>query len=349
MPLKLIPPRKSPNWSIRGTYLGIAVDKSCRTHKRSIAATILKELERAIERREYPPREAPTRDQQPTFLSAAVGYMEAGRSRRHLARLIKYFAETPLLEIDQAAIDQAAITLCPDTTAGTRNASVYTPVSAVLHHAKVEIKIRRPKGAKGRVVTDWITETDARAIIAAADTVARDFGLFLRFLLFTGLRLNEALKLRWEDMQLEEAAAWIRRSKGGVASPVRLRPELVTGLAVHRPQDAVGRVFRFHAGGNLKHMLTRAKLAALGLPCPTRRPTGWKAPPNRLAWVNFHSFRHTFATWMRRAGADVEGLVATGNWRDRRSAARYAHAVAREEWERVDQLPSVEKTGTGGR
>ena len=44
---------------------------------------------------------------------------------------------------------------------------------------------------------------------------------------------------------------------------------------------------------------------------------------------------------MRRAGADVQGLVATGNWRDPRSAARYAHAVAREEWERVESLPSV--------
>jgi hypothetical protein len=34
-------------------------------------------------------------------------------------------------------------------------------------------------------------------------------------------------------------------------------------------------------------------------------------------------------------------LIATGNWSDQRSAARYAHAVAREEWQRVDRLPSV--------
>jgi integrase len=67
-------------------------------------------------------------------------------------------------------------------------------------------------------------------------------------------------------------------------------------------------------------------------------------PPNRLAWVNFHTFRHTFATWMRRAGMDVQGLGATGNWRDARSAARYAHVVPREEWKRVDDLPSVEET-----
>jgi len=47
---------------------------------------------------------------------------------------------------------------------------------------------------------------------------------------------------------------------------------------------------------------------------------------------------------MRQAGTDVKGLVATGNWRDERTASRYAHAVARDEWERVNELPSLGKT-----
>jgi hypothetical protein len=40
-------------------------------------------------------------------------------------------------------------------------------------------------------------------------------------------------------------------------------------------------------------------------------------PPYRLSWVTFHTFCHTWATWMRRfGGADLQGLVATGRWRD---------------------------------
>ncbi|MGB6997305.1 MAG: hypothetical protein WBD96_07080, partial [Pseudolabrys sp.] len=101
-------------------------------------------------------------------------------------------------------------------------------------------------------------------------------------------------------------------------------------------------VFKFRQGGHLKYLLVRAKLAALGLSCPVRRPTGWKQPTNRLHWANFHTFRHTYATWMRKfGGLDEIGLVATGNWRDPRSARRYAHAVPREEWNKVDSLPSV--------
>lgn len=347
MPLKLQEPRagKTKNFSIRGTYLGISVDKSAGTPKRSVAAAELRRLEGAIERREYAPQKAASDREQLTFVAAAVKYMDAGRRRKYVARLIRHFGETSIADIDQAAIDEAAVTICPRTTNGTRNACVYTPISAILHHAGIKTPIRRPLGGKGRVVTDWLGETDARAIIHAADTIATDFGLFLRYLLYTGLRLNEALKLRWDDVDLEDGQAWARRLKGGVAGPVRFRQDLCDGLRAHRPAEAHGRVFRFHAGGHFKHMLTRAKLAALGIECPVRRPTGWRQPPNRFAWVNFHTFRHTWATWMRRAGTDVQGLVATGNWRDKRSAERYAHAVMRDEWQRVDDLPNVENPG----
>lgn len=343
MSLKIVEGRnsKTKNLYIRGTYLNVAVDQSCRTDRRSVAKSILKRIEGEIERGEYQQTKAPDRPA-PTFLSAALGYLETGHRRRYVAKLIKHFGETPLSDIGQTAIDDAAVALHPNAGPGTRNASVYTPVSAILHHAGVDIKLKRPKGGKGRVVTDWLTQEDAFAIIRAADNIGTEFSMLLRVLLYTGIRLGEALALRWEDVNLDEGVAWVRREKDGIASDVRLRPDVVTALRALRPTEAHGRVFRFHQGGHLKHLLTRAKLAALGLPCPVRRPTGWRPADNRFAWVNFHSFRHTWATWMRRyGGLDTKGLVATKNWRDERSAARYAHAVAREEWERVDRLPAL--------
>ena len=39
-------------------------------------------------------------------------------------------------------------------------------------------------------------------------------------------------------------------------------------------------------------------------------------------------------------GADVQGLAGTKNWKDTRSVARYSHVVPRDEWDRVDSLPS---------
>jgi integrase len=343
MPLKLVPPRKgkSPNYSIRGAYLGVSVDKSSGTHRRSVALSKLGDLERQIERGEYPAPE--TRDDR-TFVVAAARYLETPRSKRQrklVAKLVKYFGETQVDDIDQQAIEDAGIALHPGRTVATRNSSVYTPTISILHGVGIERKFKRPKGAKGRVVTDHLTPADAAAVIAGAASFDKELALLLTFLLYTGVRLSEALGLTWDRLNIDDRMAWVPTSKNGDPRMLRLRDDLAAALQEHRG-DGAGRVFRFRQGGHLKHRLMRAKLKALGLPCPTRRPKGWRAPLHRLAFVNFHTFRHTWATWMRQyGGADLQGLVATGNWRDARSAARYAHVVPREEWRRVDVLPGV--------
>ena len=63
----------------------------------------------------------------------------------------------PLTEITQVALDRAAIALMPNVTPATRNRKVYTPISAVLHHAGIKVEFARPKGAKGRARTDFLT------------------------------------------------------------------------------------------------------------------------------------------------------------------------------------------------
>ncbi|WP_420133982.1 tyrosine-type recombinase/integrase [Rhodopseudomonas sp.] len=344
MPLKLVPPRKgkSPNYTIRGTYLGVSVDRSARTAKKAVAEQQRKQLEGQIERGEYPPR-APAPDAI-TFIAAAVAYMRAGGERETMAKLISYFRETPIENIGQGEIDAAALDLYPDATPATRNRKVYTPVSAVLHHAGRDIQIRRPKGAKGKIVTDFLSVEDAFAIIAAADREDPAFGMLLRFLLYTGCRISEAMALRWEQVAFDLGVAYIATSKNDDPRTVLLQAELRREMRAFAGDRASGPVFPFHRGGGLKDRLTRAKLSVCGITSKKRHGGETKAdrriPPHRLSWVGFHTFCHTWATWMRRyAGIDLQGLVATGRWRDPRSAARYAHVAAREEWTRVERLP----------
>jgi integrase len=345
MPLTLRPPRpgKTPNYEIRGTYLGVSVERSSGTHKRQVAQQILRDIEACIEQHgQYPAPEQKPRAGEPTFLSAAVAYMRDGGERCYMAPLLEHFKEIPLKEIDQEAIDTAAATLLPLGAPDYRNRRIYTPVSAVLHHALGDKcpPLRRPKGAKGRARTDFMWPDDAFAIIDEADKIDPEFGLYLRLLLYTGIRKSEGLAVLSADVKPEERAAWLRTSKNEDPRMLKLRQDIVGPLQAHLERSFGEKLFRFVDGGHFKHLLLRAKLAACGLPCPVRRPTGWKPPQYRLAFVGFHTFRHTWATWMRRySGADVQGLVATGNWRDPRSAARYSHVVSRDEWDRVDNLP----------
>jgi integrase len=171
-------------------------------------------------------------------------------------------------------------------------------------------------------------------------------GRLLTFLLYTGCRIGEALALKWENISSREHwEVYIETSKNGDARTVRLTPDAIASLG---PVKAAGRVFRFHQGGHRNFLFLNAKVTACGLP-PVKRPKrGEKQikPPYRLSWVTFHTFCHTWATWMRSfGGADLQGLVATGRWRDPRSAARYAHVVSHEEWDRAASLPS---RGNGG-
>jgi len=115
-----------------------------------------------------------------------------------------------------------------------RNRAVYTPVGAVLHHAGIEISVRRPKGYKGNPRTLFLLPPDAFAIISAAASIDPEMGRLLTFLLYTGCRIGEALALKWERVSLDDRLAYIETSKNDDPRTVKLRPEICHLLEPHR-------------------------------------------------------------------------------------------------------------------
>lgn len=348
MPLKLVPPRNdarqsSPNWRIRGTYLGTEVNQTAGTPSKKVAQQELDRLEREIQSGRF--GKAGSVD----FLTAAISYLEAGGDGTFMNRLQDYFGETALDAIDQAAIDKAATTLYPDASHATRNRQVYTPVSAIMKHAGFEKKLRRPKGARGTSRLAWLKPDEAGALIAAARAraarleaeaetkprqfkgaaranarAARRFTALCVFLLYTGSRLSEALRVRPQHLELQRSFAYVGKTKNGQPRPVHLPPQVVAELA--NLEFGRTRVFGVNAKcGRLYEWLDEVATAA-----------GVTIPPR----VAFHIFRHTYGAWMRRyGGLDTSGLVATGAWRSRQAAAVYEHVEASEEAQKADMLP----------
>lgn len=323
MPLKLVPPRagKSPNWTIRGTYLGTSVDRTTGTADRAKARQALAALKDELERGAFVPRGALT------FAQAALSYIRAGGDDRFMTPLNDYFEDTAVASLDQAQIDEAAHELYPDASAATRNRQVYTPISAVLKHANVDFKLKRPKGADGQVRVDWLWPDQAAKLFEAAKEIDEEFRIFLVLLTYCGPRLSEALSIRISDLNLSESFCFIGRTKNGDPRPVHLPPVVVAALANHpRGLDRPGKaLFRFRKNGALYLMMDAARSRA-------RLPVH----------ATFHTLRHTWATWMRRyAGLDTKGLVATGAWADEKSASRYEHVVIAEEARKADLLPAA--------
>jgi integrase len=275
--------------------------------------------------------------------------MRNGGERRYVGALIKHFGQKPLREMDQKAIDEAALAILPHGAPDYRNRAVYAPTITILRGAlggKCP-SFRRPKGSKSRERKDFMWPEDAFAVIAEAAKIDREFELYLLVLLYDGVRKSEGLRLLTADTRPDDLAIWLRTSKNGDPRMLRLRQDLAERLRKHMEENpGRERLFRFTKDcSHFKHMLVRSTMAVCGLECPRRRNKGWKKPKFRLSFVTFHTFRHTWATWMRMyGGADTKGLVATGNWRDERSASRYSHVVPRAEWDRVDNLPSVGTT-----
>jgi hypothetical protein len=177
MPLKLCPPDpKHPTWRVRGKYLGVEVDRSTGARQKSVAQKLLKKWEEEIERGSYAPAEvavpAPL-----TFSAAALSYMQAGGDAQFLEPLIQHFADKPLAQITQADVDAAATLLCPELTDASKNRKVYTPVSAIMHHAGFETLLlegdkrkamKRPKDSRGSSRLCWLRPPEAARLIAAA-------------------------------------------------------------------------------------------------------------------------------------------------------------------------------------
>ena len=338
MPLKLIPPskaRRTPYFTVRGTFLGVYVDRSTKTGERRQANKIIREWEEQIKRGEY--RTGPQIvEKQPeaemTFAGAAIAYMNAGSERRFLTKAIEQLGREPLSALDQAKIDAGAVTAFPKGTAAYRNRNFYTPVSAVLKHVGIEKKLKRPKGWRGKRHTTWLEPEQAFALFKAADRLDPEFGLFLRYLCYTGMRLGEALAVRLRHLNIERQAIYLPETKNDEARSVFVPKALVVALANHprgldRPTDQ--KLFRFGINGRTRDLLKRAKKSA-GIVLPHRQG-------------GFHMLSHTWGTWMRRYGKlDTYDLVDTGRWKDPASARRYAHTEPGETARLADLLP-VEK------
>jgi integrase len=332
MPLKLIPPRpgKTPFWGIRGTHLRCYVNRSSGSREKAFAEKLRRKLERDIE------SGALTGKKAVGFAAAATAYMRAGGDGKYLAPLIRHFQHTPLADIDQIMIDNAAADIYPAATAATRNRQVYTPISAVLKRNGLESKIKRPKGWRGNKLTHWLTPEhafkvfDATARINAPEDTRTRFRVYLRMLCYTGMRMSEPLRLNKSDVDLKAKTASLATSKNGRPRLIHLPPVVVRELQ-QLPGGLAGngRLFPFHAGGRLRDLL-KMTLAAAGIVLPRR--------------VAFHVFCHTWATWMRQhAGLDTYDLVRTDRWVDADSADRYAHVVVSEQALRADLLPGAKR------
>jgi len=162
---------------------------------------------------------------------------------------------------------------------------------------------------------------DAFAIIEQADNIDAEFGLYLRLLLYTGIRKSEGLAILSADVRPDERAVWLRDSKNDDPRMLKLRENIVGPLEAHLEANGGERLFRFNDGGHFKHLLLRAKLLSV-------RYAGQRDGRHRN--IASRSSDFTPSAILGRPGCAVmPGPICKGFWQRRTGATSVApHATS---------------------
>ena len=137
--------------------------------------------------------------------------------------------------------------------------------------------------------------------------------LLLMVLYYAGLRLNEAKNLKWTDMDFERGLIHVKIAKGGTQRIVFLHQRLQESLKVYSIRDD-GLIFVPESGAkkySSKAIQLIVKNAAI--------KTGLKKH------VTPHILRHSFATHLLEAGADIKCIQKLMGHRDIRATQMYTH------------------------
>ncbi len=290
MPLKIYRRKTGSVWQYRGTLAGNRLRGSTGASDKETAQRIASAIED-----KYWKRGLDGKEKGLTWPKAVALYLAAGKSSRFLPKLVKYWGDAKIADMNAGSIRQSAVDLYPTSKNSTRNRQAIVPMLAVINHAaelnlcppmrmkrfKVDTKIKQP------VTLEWIN-----AFRQNADRL--DVGVLALFLFATGARITEALSVKWGDIDFKGRSVLIRQSKLGSERRAHLPSEIFIALA-NLPRDGAGPFAIAYT--TARDAWERAAKAA------------------GIEPLTFHSCRHGFATALHDKGIGVKTIAKAGGWK----------------------------------
>jgi len=140
--------------------------------------------------------------------------------------------------------------------------------------------------------------------------------LVIMSLYYAGLRLDEVRNICWDDIDFERDTMHIKNSKGKKDRIVFLHPRLKEGL-LKFGNESTGPVFVSQRGGRLNKRTVQKIVKTAAEKAGIRKS------------VTPHTLRHSFATHLLEAGADIRYIQALLGHNDLRTTQIYTHVANR--------------------
>jgi integrase len=375
---------KEPGIYKRGSrFVVMYRDGFGRQHKRSGGATIKEAKDIKARLRADVSRGEDTEVTRDTFAVYATRWIEhyAGRTskgvrdetradyKRVLERdAVPFLGHLRVAQIRQTHLNElAAHVAARGVTAATVRASL-APVKALLAEALAagDIRVNPAAGWRARYTqtadvvetsnTDDVKALSEEQLSALLAEVPEDWRLFYAFLLQTGLRISEAIELRWRDVDFGAVRFTVTRRfyRGKVAPPkskygrraIRLTPALAKALWPLQggPDDLV------FTSSNGKRVDQSNVMSRVLKPAAVRAGVGElvkdeKGKLRAETWVGHHTFRHTCATMLFRYGWNAKQVqVWLGHHSPAFTLQTYIHLLPDD----LPEPPAAFETLTGG-
>ena len=298
-------------WYVRGTVTvwrggrphSIDVRRSTKTRDEAQADAIKRQIENEIAERNITGKEPAV-----TFDEAAARYVMQGGEQRFLAKPKAHLGLMRIDQIDQQALDDAAIKAYSGSTA-TRRRQFYAPVIAVLRANGIEKIFKRPPDNQKRTV--FLRPEQADTMLKAINVTRYPnpwSPALATFLFGQGSRVGETLAIDGkDDISLEHRYAILRETKNGRERMVTLCPRVIAAVSTIPNLGKRGPLFLRYDGRPYEDREDRGY--KFGFWERSAKATGLDP---RI--VTPHVARHSWATWFYSQTKDVVRLKAEGGW-----------------------------------
>jgi integrase len=212
-------------------------------------------------------------------------------------------------KVDERAIDAMIASFEKKGLSGATINRKLAALSRMLNHAysrgviKRVPKIERRRESEHRI--RWYTRDEEAKIVGYFRAVKPELATLTILLVDTGLRLGEALRLGWSDIQADNLTIW--KTKGGKPKTVPLTARVKVELA--KLTRTPGPVFDL-TGDQCEHYWTQM-----------RERLGYSEDPQFV----IHALRHTFCSRLVQAGVPITTVKELAGHSTIQTTMRYAH------------------------
>lgn len=295
-------------WHVRGRYAGRQYSRSTRQSSKTKAQKWLNEFVAKLATEQSSGKVDRTLSQAYDSLTEEV---PDWGDDRFIIPILKLIGSRSVHEIGNDTISELRKVLYPDAAAATVKRQLITPLKRVHNHAAERgwaqpVKWRRFTVEKSEPV--WITASQLEDLLELCD---ERYQALLIFQYATGMRISEALKLRWKDVSpnMTHAVLPAAITKMNYSRRVWIQPRAREVLGKRKgPNDRLFDMFQ------VKHVQTIHKYL--------RNRHELKGFPVK---VTTHTARHSWATWTYAMSTNLQYVMSQGGWRDAQTMLIYTH------------------------